>query len=62
MLLRSVTNVLKMNSMHAFLLLCLEVALIIYIQWSQEKVNVQNHRHVILGKRNISLWSLMKMI
>ena len=32
MLLTSVTNVLKMNSMHAFLLLCLEVELIIYMQ------------------------------
>ena len=28
----------------------------------KEKENLQNHRHVILGKRNISLWSLIKTI
>ena len=35
-----VTNVLKINSMHAFLLLCLEVELILYIQDGARKEKI----------------------
>ena len=52
---------LKVYSMHVFLIIFRSRISDIDLRCSREKENLQNHRHVMLRKRNVSLWFLMKI-